>query len=378
MTTRKALKTLIVFGTRPEAIKLAPVIQELQKRPWAEPVVCATAQHRQMLDQMLEVFSIAPNIDLNIMTRGQTLYSATARILAGVQKILEQVRPHLVIVQGDTTTTFAASLASFYAKIPVAHVEAGLRTSNRFEPFPEEMNRKLADSLAEFHFAATEENRQNLLREHADPARIFVVGNTVVDALKSILKRNREKRHFPDLPDLPDRKIVAVTAHRRESFGKPLENICQALLALLKLDDSLEIVYPVHLNPNVLRPVRRLLGGNSKIHLLPPLDYLSFIELMRRSVLILTDSGGVQEEAPTLKKPVVLLRDVTERPEGVHAGFVKIAGTDPENILAAARWLLEPGFAKSIRSIPNPYGDGRSAQRIAGILSRFRRELLSR
>jgi UDP-N-acetylglucosamine 2-epimerase (non-hydrolysing) len=378
MLTQKTVKILIVFGTRPEAIKLTPVIQEMRKRTWAEPVVCTTAQHRQMLDQMLEAFSLTPDIDLNVMTRRQSLYSATGRILAGMQKILEQVQPHLVIVQGDTTTTFAASLASFYEKIPVAHVEAGLRTRNRFEPFPEEMNRKLADSLAEFYFAATEENRQNLLREDADPGRIFVVGNTVVDALKFILKRNREKRNFPKLPDLPGRKVVAVTAHRRESFGKPLESICHALLSLLKLDDSLEIVYPVHLNPNVARPVRRLLGGNSRIHLLPPLDYFSFIELLRRSALILTDSGGVQEEAPTLKKPVVLLRDVTERPEGVHAGFVKIAGTDPEKIIAAARQLLEPGFTKSIRSIPNPYGDGRSAQRIAGILSRFRNELISR
>jgi UDP-N-acetylglucosamine 2-epimerase (non-hydrolysing) len=370
------LKVLVVFGTRPEAIKLAPVIQEMRKRSWALPVVCVTGQHREMVDQMVRVFDIAPDLDLNVMTRRQSLHSITAKILMRMREALQEVKPHLVMVQGDTTTTFAASLAAFYEKLPVAHIEAGLRTLNRFEPFPEEMNRRLADSLAEFHFAATEMNRRNLLKEGIAPERIFVVGNTVVDALRQILKYNRKRTHFPDLPDLPGKKIIAVTAHRRESFGKPLENICRALLEILELDNLIEIIYPVHLNPNVSGPVRKLLAGNKRIHLLPPLDYFSFIELLSRSELILTDSGGVQEEAPTLRKPVLLLRNVTERPEGVKAGFVRIVGTDTKKIVKAAQDTLKNPNRSQLVSARNPYGDGHSAQRIVTIIGQRRNELL--
>ncbi|RJP24200.1 MAG: UDP-N-acetylglucosamine 2-epimerase (non-hydrolyzing) [Candidatus Abyssobacteria bacterium SURF_5] len=379
MTANKSkLKTLIVLGTRPEAIKLAPVIREMRKRPWALPIVCVTGQHREMADQMLSVFAITPDINLDVMTRSQRLSSAAAKILIGMQKTLRQVAPHLVVVQGDTTTTFAASLAAFYEGVPVAHVEAGLRTQNRLEPFPEEINRRLADSLAELLFPATEENRRNLLKEGIEPDRIFVVGNTVVDALKHVIRYNR-KKHFPELPRLSGRMIITVTAHRRESFGQPLENICKALLTVLEIDDRIEIVYPVHPNPNVTGPARKYLSRNERIHLLPPLDYLSFIELLRRSELILTDSGGIQEEAPTLKKPVLLMRNLTERPEGIHAGFVKIVGTDAKDIVAAARQVLQnPTLQSHLQSIPNPYGDGRSAQRIVSIIGQHQRQLLSR
>lgn len=375
----KKLRILIVFGTRPEAIKLAPVIREAKKRPWARPVVCATAQHREMLDQMLRVFDIKPDIDLGIMARGQSLHSLTSRILTRMKKIMEETAPHLVVAQGDTTTTFAASLAAFYEKIPVAHVEAGLRTGKKREPFPEEINRKLVDSLADFHFAATEENRRNLTQEGADPKRIFVVGNTVVDALKFIRRENRKRKDFPGMPRIDWRKkIVVVTAHRRESFGEPLRNICEALRRISESNEDVEIIYPVHLNPNILRPVRKILGRGRRIHLARPMDYTVFVELLRRADLILTDSGGIQEEAPTLRKPVVLMREVTERPEGVAAGFVKVAGTSVNSIVAASLELLADASIRArLRNIPNPYGDGRSAQKILSIIGKHRSLLLS-
>ncbi len=374
------IRLLIVFGTRPEAIKLAPVVREAQRRPWAQPVVCVTAQHREMLDQMLGVFGIRPEIDLGIMTRGQSLHSLTAKILTRMQKVISETRPHLVVVQGDTTTTFAAGLAAFYEKVPVAHIEAGLRTWKKHEPFPEEVNRKLADAIADFHFPATDLNRRNLLKEGIDPERIFTVGNTVVDALRYILRENRKRKSFPGLPPVDRRKkVILVTAHRRESFGEPLKNICRALLRIAELGDDIEILYPVHLNPNVLRPVKKMLGGNGRIHLLPPLDYVVFVELLRRARLILTDSGGIQEEAPSLKKPVIVMREVTERPEGVKAGFVKVVGTDVDAIVETAEKLLkDPSIRSRLKNTPNPYGDGRSAQRILSVIGRHRRRLLSR
>ena len=378
--TEEKIRLLIVFGTRPEAIKLAPVVREAKGRPWAHPLVCVTAQHREMLDQMLGVFGIRPEIDLGIMTRRQSLHSLTAKILTRLQKVIAQTRPHLVIVQGDTTTTFTASLAAFYEKVPVAHIEAGLRTRKKHEPFPEEVNRQLADVLADFHFAATDHNRSNLIEEGTDPDRIFTVGNTVVDALYHILRENRKRKDFPGLPPVDRRKkTIVVTAHRRESFGEPIKNICRALLRISALDDSTEIFYPVHLNPNVQQPVRKMLGGNKRIHLLPPLDYVVFVELLRRAHLILTDSGGIQEEAPSLKKPVVVMRKVSERPEGVKAGFVKIAGTRVDAIVDTAEKLLkDPSIHSRLKSTPNPYGDGRSAQKILSIIGRHRKWLLSR
>jgi UDP-N-acetylglucosamine 2-epimerase (non-hydrolysing) len=375
---QKKLKILIAFGTRPEAIKLAPVIREAERRPWARPVVCVTGQHREMLDQMLDVFGITPDIDLGIMAKGQDLPALTSRILTKLTKVLEVESPHLVLAQGDTTTTFAASLAAFYKTIPVAHVEAGLRTRKKLEPFPEEINRTLADSLADFHFAATEENRENLVGEGMDPERIFVVGNTVVDALKHITRENRKRRDFPELSHVDrEKKLVVVTAHRRESFGEPLRNICEALRRIAESRDDVEIVYPVHLNPNVLRPVRKILARSPRIHLAPPLDYVVFVELLRRADLILTDSGGIQEEAPTLGKPVVLMRDVTERPEGVAAGFVRVAGTDADSIVTAAQGFLNDTSIRSrLKKMPNPYGDGSSARRILTIIGKNRSRLL--
>lgn len=375
----KKLRILIVFGTRPEAIKLASVIKEAGARPWASPTVCVTAQHREMLDQVLGVFGIKADVDLGIMTRGQSLHSLTSRLLMRLQSVIKEKRPHLVLVQGDTTTSFAASLAAFYEKIPVAHVEAGLRTGNKYEPFPEEINRKLADTVADFHFAATDENRRNLLAEAADPEKIFVVGNTVVDALKYILRENRKRKDFPGLPPVkPRSKTIVVTAHRRESFGEPLRNVCRALRRISESNPDVEIVYPIHLNPNVLRPARKLLGGAERIHLLPPLDYVVFVELLRRAYLILTDSGGIQEEAPTLKKPVVLMRNVTERPEGIEAGFVRVVGTRVDKIVSGTQELLDdPTLRSRLKSAPNPYGDGRSARRILSVIGRYRPSLLS-
>ncbi len=379
LRAKNKLRLLIVFGTRPEAIKLAPVIHEAQGRGWAEPVVCVTAQHREMLDQMLAVFGIKPDIDLGIMVRNQSLHDLTSRILTRLQKVIAQTQPHLVMVQGDTTTTFAAGLAAFYERIPVAHVEAGLRTWEKGNPFPEEMNRKLADAISDFHFAATEENRRNLLKEGIAPERIFVVGNTVVDAFQHILRENRKRKHFQGLPRLDhEKRLVVVTAHRRESFGEPLRNICQALKQITALNDDVEIVYPVHLNPNVLRPVKSALGNNRRIHLVEPLNYLDFVELLRRAYLILTDSGGIQEEAPSLRKPVVMMRNVTERPEGVRAGFVRVVGTDIGAIVASTQELLDDRAIHSrLRDIPNPYGDGRSARRILSTIGKHRGFLFS-
>jgi UDP-N-acetylglucosamine 2-epimerase (non-hydrolysing) len=373
------LKLLVVFGTRPEAIKLAPVIREAHKRPWAQPFVCVTAQHREMLDQMLAVFNITPDEDLGIMIRRQSLHSLTAKILTKVQQVIMRVRPHLVVVQGDTTTTFGASLAAFYEKIPVAHVEAGLRTGKKTQPFPEEINRKMADVLADFHFAATQENRRSLIAEGTDPRRIFVVGNTVVDAVRYILRENRKKKHVPGVLAIdPDRRTIVVTAHRRESFGEPMRNICEALVRISEMEDDVEILYPVHLNPNVSQPVRKLLRDRERIRLLPPLDYVAFIELVRRADLILTDSGGIQEEAPTLKKPVLLMRDVTERPEAVAAGWVKLVGTQSDAIVAATRKLLgDSSLHTRLRKTANPYGDGHSARRILTIIGKSRTMLLA-
>jgi len=376
---QKKLRMLVVFGTRPEAIKLAPVIHEAKRRAWAKPIVCVTAQHREMLDQMLRVFGIKPDMDLGIMARSQSLHSLTSKILARLQKVIQETQPHLVVVQGDTTTTFAASLAAFYGRIPVTHIEAGLRTWKKDQPFPEEINRKLTDALADIHCAATDENRRNLIKEGFPSDGIFVVGNTVVDALHYILRENRKRKHFHSLPRVqPKRKVVVVTAHRRESFGEPLKNICEALRRIVLLNDDVEIIYPVHLNPNVLRPVHGFLGGNERIHLLPPLDYNQFVELLRRAHLILTDSGGIQEEAPSLKKPVVIMREVTERPEGVKAGFVKVAGTKADSIVGVTQELLNDGSLHSrLRKTPNPYGDGRSAQKILSIIGRHRSALLA-
>jgi UDP-N-acetylglucosamine 2-epimerase (non-hydrolysing) len=370
----KKIKAMVVFGTRPEAIKLAPLITKLRSHPNYEVQVCVTAQHREMLDQVLQLFDITPDIDLNIMQAGQDLTDITCRVIESMRGVLRQYKPDWVIVQGDTTTTFAGGLAAFYEKIPVAHVEAGLRTGNIMSPWPEEMNRRLTSVLAKVHFPPTEGSRQYLLKESYPDEQIYVTGNTVIDALLEVVNRirnNKEIRNeFNDKFSFLDssRRLVLVTGHRRESFGDGFENICHALNNLSKFDD-IEIVYPVHLNPNVREPVNRIIKSNERIHLIEPQDYLPFVYLMDRAHLIITDSGGVQEEAPSLGKPVLVLREVTERPEAVEAGTVKLVGTDPEKILAEADKLLhnDEAYAEMARA-HNPYGDGTACEQIAEIL----------
>jgi len=372
------LKILTVFGTRPEAIKMAPVIKALEKQPDRfESVVCVTAQHRQMLDQVLELFAIRPTYDLNIMKPGQDLFDITCNVLQGLKPVLEKERPDLVLVHGDTTTTMAAAIASFYCRTRVGHVEAGLRTHDKFAPFPEEINRRLAGAVADLHFAPTDASRQNLLREGVAAGAIFVTGNTVVDALLAVSERiksdpavaGRFGREFSFLD--PAKRLILVTGHRRENFGTGFEQICHALADIALAYPDVEVLYPVHLNPNVQEPVRRILGrvGLDNVHLIEPVDYLPFVYLMNRSYLIITDSGGVQEEAPSLGKPVLVMRETTERPEAVVAGTVKLVGTNQERIVAEAALLLNDGDAYRAMSLAhNPYGDGQAAGRIIEVL----------
>ncbi|CAK8711687.1 UDP-N-acetylglucosamine 2-epimerase [Candidatus Electronema halotolerans] len=362
---------LVVFGTRPEAIKMAPLVHALQGEPHFAVRVCVTAQHRQMLDQVLDLFAIKPNYDLNIMQPGQGLHDITVSILQGIKSVLEDCKPDVMLVHGDTTTALAASLAAFYQKIPVGHVEAGLRTGNLLSPWPEEANRKLAGVLAAHHFAPTEKARQNLLRESVKPEQITVTGNTVIDALlwvkekieqDAVLRTELDSRYsFLD----PAKRLLLVTGHRRESFGSGFERICQALRQIAVEHDNVQIVYPVHLNPKVREPVERLLQGVENIYLLEPQEYLPFVYLMMRSCLILTDSGGIQEEAPSLGKPVLVMREVTERPEAVEAGTVKLVGTDVEVIVRAVGALLADEVEYRVMSLAhNPYGDGKACGRI--------------
>ncbi len=367
-------KALVVFGTRPEAIKMAPVVTQMKANFGGEVRVCVTAQHRQMLDQVLNLFGIVPEYDLNLMKPGQDLTDITANVLTALRSVLDDYSPDVVLVHGDTTTTFAASLAAYYKKIPVAHVEAGLRTGNIYSPWPEEMNRKLTGSIAAFHFAPTETSRDNLLRESVAAASIHVTGNTVIDALLDVVKKidsdqtlkSGLEQQFSFLN--PQKRTILITGHRRENFGKGFEEICHALAKLAERDD-VELVYPVHLNPNVQEPVRRLLAGLPNVHLIDPLDYLPFVYLMNRSYLIITDSGGIQEEAPSLGKPVLVIRDTTERPEAVEAGTVKLVGTDAGKICKETNALLHDAAAyERMAFAHNPYGDGHAAKRIADIL----------
>jgi len=369
------LRVLFVFGTRPEAIKLAPLIQELQSRRRFRVRICVTAQHRQMLDQVLKAFSLKAHHDLKVMRPGQDLFDVTARCLTKLRPVLDAERPDWVIVQGDTTTTLAASLAAFYKGIRVAHVEAGLRTHDMRQPFPEEMNRRLTSHLADLHFAPTERARQSLFAEGIREDSVHVTGNTVVDALLETC--HRFKGRWPKPPGLrpipPERKIILVTAHRRESFGSGFERICRALARIARRKD-VEIVYPVHLNPNVQGPVKRVLGNLPRVQLIEPLSYVPFIGLMQASYLILTDSGGIQEEAPSLGKPVLVMREVTERPEAVEAGTVRLTGTDTTRLVAAVNELLDvPAAYQAMSRAHNPYGDGHASRRIAEILGKTRR-----
>ena len=373
------MKALVVFGTRPEAIKLAPVIQELRRRAKdtdLRTVVCVTAQHRQMLDQVLGVFGISPDYDLNLMEENQTPAQVASSALVSLEPILQQEQPDWVVTQGDTTTVAAVSLAAFYSRTKVAHVEAGLRTHVKWQPFPEEMNRRVASAIADLHLAPTQRAKRNLLREGVSEQSIVVTGNPVIDAMHQVLAQPTTAELVELLPHISrghkDRepKLILVTAHRRDNFGSPLESICLGLKELAsRYQGRVSIVYPVHLNPNVQEPIQRILAGVPGITLLPPVDYVSLVHLMERSYLVLTDSGGIQEEAPALGKPVLVMRDVTERPEAVEAGTVRLVGTGQARIVAETARLLEDSaeYERMARSV-NPYGDGRASQRIGAAL----------
>ncbi len=363
-------RCLFAFGTRPETIKLAPLIFELQRdKANFQAEICITAQHRHILDTTLETFRLKPDFDLAIMREGQTLFDLNVRILRGLEKLLKERKPDLVIVQGDTTTAFVSALAAFYCQIPVAHIEAGLRTRDKYAPFPEEMNRRLISHLADFHFAPTEKTKENLLREGIPRKNILVTGNTVIDAL-SLARKMNPKVEVSILKKIdPKKKIILVTSHRRESFGKPFKRICQSLVELVERNRDIEIIYPVHPNPNIRLPARQILGKRKRIHLIPPMDYLPFIQLMKRSYLILTDSGGIQEEAPALGKPVLVLRDKTERPEAIAAGTARLVGTDPAQIIREAELLLHSKTEyEKMAKRKNPFGDGRASRRIRKFL----------
>ncbi len=372
-------KVMLVFGTRPEAIKMAPLVKAFEREDEFETIVCVTAQHRQMLDQVLNLFDIKPDFDLDIMKPGQNLYEVTTNILLGLQKVFEEVRPDIVLVHGDTTTTLATSLAAFYQKISVGHVEAGLRTGNVYSPWPEEGNRQVTGRLATYHFAPTSESKANLIKENVDIENVIVTGNTVIDALVSVVSKiESDKDLEKKLQDLilekgykvdKEKKLILVTGHRRENFGQGFLNICEALKEIALLYPNADIVYPVHLNPNVQKPVIQILSDVDNVFLIDPLDYEPFVYLMNQSYFILTDSGGIQEEAPSLGKPVLVMRETTERPEAVEAGTVKLVGTNKDDIIKACRMLFEENDAYEIMSKShNPYGDGKACERIVCFL----------
>lgn len=361
-------KVLVVLGTRPEAIKLCPLILELRNNPTMfVPIVCCTGQHRTMVDQVFRLFDISPDYDLNLMKTNQTLTDVTCGVLRGVGSIIKEISPHLVLVQGDTATSFAAALAAFYHEIPVGHVEAGLRTKNKYSPFPEEMNRRMTSVLADVHFAATHENRSVLIREGVPEKKVFVTGNTVIDALFGV--RARIARHRKDYGELQtidfNKKIILVTGHRRENFGAGFRRVCEALQTVAQKFPEIEIVYPVHLNPNVQAPVYELLGELSNVKLISPLSYEPFVFLMEHAFFIISDSGGIQEEAPALGKPVLVTRDSTERQEAVDAGTVKLVGTDRALIvLESVRLLTDEDYYNEFSKVQNPYGDGQACRKI--------------
>ena len=366
------MKVMAIFGTRPEAIKMAPVVRELLKHPEIETKVCLTAQHREMLDQVVDLFQLPVDYDLDIMKQGQSLYDITDRVLLGLKEVLEKEKPDLVLVHGDTTTTFSATLAAFYQQIDVGHVEAGLRTGNMYSPFPEEANRRLTSVLTTLHFAPTETARQNLLKENQKDDRIFTVGNSVIDALLATVKKDYvfEDKELQDIEE--HKRIILVTTHRRENLGEPMRNVYRALRRLVETIPDTEVVFPVHRNPLVRQAVKEVLDGVPGIHLVDPMEYEPFTNLMARSAIILTDSGGIQEESPSLGKPVLVLRDTTERPEAVASGTVKLAGTNEDKVYNTAYKLLtdEVAYREMAESI-NPYGDGHTSERIAQAILYF-------
>ncbi len=360
------VKVMTVYGTRPEAIKMAPLALELKKYDEIESIVCVTAQHRQMLDQVLELFKITPDYDLDIMKTRQTLIGITTRILEGLDEVIKKEQPDIVLVHGDTSTSFVAGLSAFYNQVKVGHVEAGLRTYDKYSPFPEEMNRQLTGRIADLHFSPTKQNRLNLLKENVDDSNIYITGNTVIDALKTTVQKDYKfKEQSLNTIDFENRRVIIVTAHRRENLGEPLKNICTALKTIVEEYSDVEIVYPVHLNPAVREVAFEILGSSDRVHLIDPLDVEDLHNAMAKSYMIMTDSGGIQEEAPALAKPVLVLRRETERPEAVEAGTVKIAGVDKEVIIELAKELLDSDEKyNEMAQAVNPYGDGEASRRI--------------
>lgn len=370
MNMKQPIKVMTIFGTRPEAIKMAPLVLELKKRPEEfEAIVTVTAQHREMLDQVLSIFDIQPDYDLNIMKDRQTLMDVTTRGLEGLDDVMKKVKPDIVLVHGDTTTTFIAGLAAFYNQIQVGHVEAGLRTWNKYSPYPEEMNRQLTGVLADLHFAPTDKSAANLQAENKKEERIFVTGNTAIDALKTTVKETYEHEV---LTKLGDDRLILLTAHRRENLGEPMKNMFRAVKRIVDENEDVQVVYPVHLNPVVRETANDILGNDPRIHLIEPLDVIDFHNFAERAHIILTDSGGVQEEAPSLGVPVLVLRDTTERPEGIEAGTLKLAGTEEETIYALAKELLiDEDVYKQMSQASNPYGDGLASKRICDAISYY-------
>lgn len=370
MNMKQPIKVMTIFGTRPEAIKMAPLVLELKKRPEEfEAIVTVTAQHREMLDQVLSIFDIQPDYDLNIMKDRQTLMDVTTRGLEGLDDVMKKVKPDIVLVHGDTTTTFIAGLAAFYNQIQVGHVEAGLRTWNKYSPYPEEMNRQLTGVLADLHFAPTDKSAANLQAENKKEERIFVTGNTAIDALKTTVKETYEHEV---LTKLGDDRLILLTAHRRENLGEPMKNMFHAVKRIVDEHEDVQVVYPVHLNPVVRETANDILGADSRIHLIEPLDVIDFHNFAERAHIILTDSGGVQEEAPSLGVPVLVLRDTTERPEGIEAGTLKLAGTEEETIYTLAKELLiDEDVYKQMSQASNPYGDGLASKRICDAISYY-------
>lgn len=362
------IKVMTVFGTRPEAIKMAPLVLALQADERFEAVTTVTAQHREMLDQVLEIFKIVPDYDLNIMHKEQTLTEITANVLTKLDQVIKVVKPDIILVHGDTTTTFAASVAAFYNQVAIGHVEAGLRTWNKYSPFPEEMNRQMTDDLADLYFAPTEESKANLLKENQAAAKIFVTGNTAIDALKQTVSSDYQHELLAKLD--PGHKLILVTMHRRENQGQPMARVFRTLLEVVEQRPEVEVIYPVHLSPKVQKLAHEILGKHERIHLIAPLDVVDFHNLAAKSYFIMTDSGGVQEEAPSLGKPVLVLRDTTERPEGVSAGTLKLVGTEPAKVKAAMLELLDdPNVYQQIAQSQNPYGDGQASQRILAAIA---------
>ena len=366
-------KIITIFGTRPEAIKMAPLVKELENRDGIESKVCVTAQHREMLDQVLELFDITPDFDLNIMKSKQTLTGITNKVLEGLEEVFIKEKPDMILVHGDTTTTFSGALAAFYQQIKVGHVEAGLRTFDKYFPFPEEMNRKLTGSLADLHFAPTKSSKSNLLREGIKESDVFITGNTVIDAMHHTVKDNYKfENELLNKIDFENKKVIMITAHRRENWGQGIENICDALNKIVEENKDVELVYLVHLNPVVKDVVKKKLGNKERVHLLPPLDTNETHNLMNKCFMVMTDSGGLQEEAPHLGKPVLVLRDVTERPEAVEYGTVKLVGTDIGKIVNEANALIrdKDEYLKMSKAV-NPYGDGNASKRIADIIENY-------